>query len=80
MMEQENQDNNNAQGVSFIESIMHLLEMQGNHDTQPMLFTCLFDCLNIYIAFFCLQHLHQAFLPFKARISRHHFLFDLRID
>ena len=52
MMEQENQDNNNAQGVSFIESIMHLLVMPGNNDPQPMLFTCLFDCLNIYIDFF----------------------------
>ena len=51
MMEQENQDNTNAQGVSFTESIMQLLVMPGNDDPQPLLFTCLFDCLNINIVF-----------------------------
>ena len=80
MMEQENQTNNDAQGVSFTESIMHLLVMPGYNDPRRLLLMSLFDFLNIYIAIFCLQHLQSPFLPFKARISHQYCLFDLRID
>ena len=44
MMQQENQINDDAQGVSFTESIMHSLMLTEYNDYQRLLFIRLFDC------------------------------------